>query len=151
MNIPTRTRHPRPVLDELRDVPLFGGCTDKELSRIDGLGVRVQVDAGAVLCRQGRIGKETFVVIDGEAVVTIGGVEVDRLGPGAFFGEMSLLDGAPRAAAVTAVTPIKLLVFNPLELGRLLEDAGIARQMLSTVSLRLRRADAVFAGPRPVS
>ena len=132
---------------ELRAVGLFRGCSDKELERIDSLGCRNEVDAGTVLCRQGRIGTQTFVVLRGEATVTIDGAEVARIVQGDFFGEMSVLDGGPRVGTVTASTPMTVLVLTPQELGSLLENAQVARRMLTTVSGRLRAADRGFTHP----
>jgi CRP-like cAMP-binding protein len=142
----TRVRHSPQFIEQLRGTTLFRGCTDRELARADELGSQVDVEAGRVLCRQGRVGSETFVIVAGEAAVSIGGVEVARIGPGGFFGEMSLLDGAPRTATVTALTPMMVIVFAPHELNSLLENPRIARQMLATLTVRLRRAN---AGIRP--
>jgi CRP/FNR family transcriptional regulator, cyclic AMP receptor protein len=137
----TRMGHPRPFIEELRTLALFGGCTDRELDHVDEIGVRTQVEAGQVLCRQGRIGRQAFVVVAGQASVSIDDVEVAQIGPGGFFGEMSVLDGAPRVGTVTALSTMTVLVFTPNELGRLLDYASISRQMLSTVSARLRSVE----------
>ena len=58
-----------------------------------------------MLCREGGTGRDCYVVIEGEAAVTIDGDDIDVVGPGGFFGEMALLDGGPRVATVTATTP----------------------------------------------
>ena len=128
-------------ISQLRAVALFRGCSDKELEHIDSLGCRNDVERGTVLCRQGRIGRQAFVVLDGEATVAIDGVDVATIGPGSFFGEMSVLDGAPRVGTVTASTSMTVLVFAPHELEALLSHGRIARRMLGTVTARLRQAD----------
>jgi CRP/FNR family cyclic AMP-dependent transcriptional regulator len=136
------TRRPSsPFIEQLRGVSLFAGCTDKELERIDRLGCPNEVEAGTVLCRQGSVGRQTFVILEGEATVTIGGADVAHLGPGSFFGEMSVLDGTPRVGTVTAKTRMALLVFTPQELAELLENARVVRRMLAAVSGRLRLAE----------
>ena len=134
-------RPPTRLIDQLRGVSLFASCTDKELERIDRLGCPNEVEPGAVLCRQGSVGRQTFVILEGEATVTIDGAEVAHLGPGSFFGEMSVLDGSPRVGTVTATTPMTLLVFTPQELAELLSNARVVRRMLATVSGRLRLAE----------
>ncbi len=141
----TSQRTPRPVLDSLRGIDLFSGCTDAELQAIDRLTIPDDVPAGVVLCREGRVGRQAFVIVSGEAILTIGGVEVARLGPGSFFGEMAILDRAPRVGTVTSATPMKVLVFNATELTSLVQLPRIARRMLTTVNARLRQADQSLA------
>lgn len=142
------TRHPSPVLDGLRAVRLFGGCTDKELEHIDRITTGQDVTAGTVLCRQGSFGRQTFVILAGQAEVTIDGVVIATLGPSSFFGELSVLDGDPRVATVTALTPMSLLVMSPRELEQLLADVpAVARRMLVAVGGRLRLADRALGRP----
>jgi CRP/FNR family cyclic AMP-dependent transcriptional regulator len=140
------TRHPRPAIEALRSVSLFAGCTDKELGRIDRLTCPADVAAGTVLCRQGCFGTQTFIVVSGQAIVSVDGTEIAQLGPGSFFGEMSVLDGNRRVATVTAFMPMSLLVLTARELDQLLLDVpSVARRMLAAVGGRLRLADRAFA------
>ena len=82
-----------------------------------------------MLCQEGKSGNECFVVIEGEAAVTIGGDEVTTIGPGGFFGEMALLDGGPRVATVTATTDMRLLSLSRGEFTTLLADVpSVSRQ-----------------------
>lgn len=134
----TRIRRTKSYIAQLREVDLFHGCSDKELEQIDRLACSEDVEPGTVLCRQGRIGRQAFVVLSGEATVAIDGVDVATIGPGSFFGEMSVLDGGPRVGTVTATTPMTVLIFAPQELRSLLENARVARSMLTTVAGRLR-------------
>jgi CRP/FNR family cyclic AMP-dependent transcriptional regulator len=144
--VPVTRRPPSSIIDQLRRVSLFAGCTGKELERIDRLGCPNEVEAGTVLCRQGSVGRQIFVILDGEATVTIDGADVAHLGSGSFFGEMSVLDGTPRVGTVTAKTRMALLVFTPQELAELLNNARVVRRMLATVSGRLRLADRSLGG-----
>ena len=133
------------AVDQLRDLGLFRGCTDKQLSRVDSLVCPQDVPAGAVLCRQGTLGSQTFIIVSGQAEVTIDGVRIATLGPGSFFGEMSVLDRGRRVATVTALTPMTLLVLSSQELELLLGDVPkVARHMLATMGSRLRQADLAF-------
>jgi voltage-gated potassium channel len=128
--------------DLLSQVELFRGCTKKELAAIASTTVAVDQPAGAVLCRQGSIGTQAFVVVDGKAVVSIDGIDVADVGPGSFFGEMALLDGGPRVATVTAATPMQLLVLSRPEFNRLILDVPkVARRMLEAVGTRLRQVE----------
>jgi CRP/FNR family cyclic AMP-dependent transcriptional regulator len=141
-----RTTRNRPTLSHLRDVELFRGCSERQLRHIDSLTCLDDAPAGTVLCRQGSFGRQTFVVVFGEAEVTIDGAVVATLGPGSFFGELSVLDGDPRVATVTARTPMTLLVFSSQEFEVLLADVPrVARKMLATMGSRLRRADQALA------
>jgi CRP-like cAMP-binding protein len=142
----TRNR-PRPY-EQLRGVSLFAGCTDKELQRIDRLGCTSRVAAGTVVCREGAVGRQSFVILDGEATVTIEGADVAHLGSGSFFGEMSVIDGTPRVATVTAATDITVLALTPQELRELMDMPKVVRRMLATLSGRLRLADRSLGGDK---
>jgi CRP-like cAMP-binding protein len=142
-------------LTELGSLTLFEGLARRELERICSLCTMLERPAGSVLCAEGRAGQEYFVVVDGEVAVTIKGTNVATLGPGSFFGELALLDGEPRSATVTAMTPVRFLVFDRAEFEALLDCAPrVARRMLATIGARLRHADrrvrAVTTEPRVV-
>jgi CRP/FNR family transcriptional regulator/CRP/FNR family cyclic AMP-dependent transcriptional regulator len=65
-----------------------------------------------------------------------------QLGPGAFFGEMSLLDGGPRSATVVAQTPLRLLVINRRNFYTLLaEFPDLTLNLLEVLSKRVRQAE----------
>lgn len=128
--------------DLLATVPMFRGCTRNELRSLDRATTRVDHGAGHVLCREGAVGRELVILLDGEAVVERGGVEIAVLGPGDFIGEMALLDGGPRTATVTARTAISTLVLLPQEFWQVIDDVPpIAHKLLTTLARRLRAAD----------
>jgi CRP/FNR family cyclic AMP-dependent transcriptional regulator len=134
-----RTRNTK--LQLLGAVPLFSGCTGRELSRIASLVDEIDVTGGRVLTTQGESGREFFVVCEGSARVSVNGRKVASLGPGAFFGEMSLLDLGPRTATVAAETDMRLLVLDSRSFSSLLEQAPtVARKILKTMAERLRAA-----------
>jgi CRP-like cAMP-binding protein len=129
----------------LRKVHLFSGCTDKQLGFIATQVEDVDVAAGKVLCRQGESGGDFFVVVSGTAKVERGGKTVDEVGPGAFFGEIALIDQGPRTATVSATSPMRLIVLGPAQFRDVLNaDPLMARQLLYAVTKRLRAA-----GPPP--
>jgi CRP/FNR family transcriptional regulator, cyclic AMP receptor protein len=140
--IPMLPRHDR-KLDHLAEIDLFHRCTRRQLHELSKLTTELDVDRGTVLCREGEIGRECFVVGRGEATVTIAGEHVATLGPGEFFGELALLDGERRVATVTAATDMGLVVLSRRDFETLLDTVPIvSRQILREVGHRLRVADA---------
>jgi len=122
---------------ELRALPLFAACTSHELAEIDDQGAEILVEAGEVLVLEGRPGRQTFIIVSGEAAVTVGGREIARLGAGDFFGEMAVLTHRPRSATVRATTAMRVLVLDPRELNNLLKVPCVSRAMLRGVADRL--------------
>ncbi len=109
----------------------------------------VKVEPGRVLVSEGSTGSEFFVIIDGSANVTRRGRKVATLGPGGAFGELALLDKAPRNATVTAQTPMEVVVLGQREFGGLIDEVpGFARKLLAGMARRLRELGRKI---RPVS
>ncbi|MBA2326166.1 MAG: cyclic nucleotide-binding domain-containing protein [Actinobacteria bacterium] len=129
-------------IDHLAQVPLFSACSKKDLQLVAKRAEDVKVDAGKQLVGEGATGTEFFVVIDGKASVTKRGQKVAELGPGGFFGELALLDKAPRNATVTAETPMELVVLGQREFAGLIDDVPeFAHKLLAGLARRLRQAD----------
>jgi CRP-like cAMP-binding protein len=127
------------VTAKLANVPIFSGCSKRELQLIARAAKEVNHKDGTVIAREGERGIGLFLILEGECRVTIGGRTKAKLGPGDFFGEVALLDGGPRTATVTATTPVKLVgitawVFR----GLLMEHPTIALKTLEGVAGRLR-------------
>jgi CRP-like cAMP-binding protein len=102
----------------------------------------MEFDEDATIVRQGEAGNAFYVVLDGSAEVRHNGTRVGRLGSGDYFGELALLDPAPRNADVIAAAPIVV--------GRLLADdfrsvlktvPAIRERLLVGLARRLRDAD----------
>lgn len=130
-------------LDHLAQVPLFTALSRRELKLIARRAEDVKVDAGAVLVSEGAAGHEFFVIIDGEARVTRHGKKVAALGPGAAFGELALLERAPRNATVVADTPMELVVLGQREFAGIIDEVpGFSRKLLAGMARRLRDSDA---------
>jgi CRP/FNR family transcriptional regulator, cyclic AMP receptor protein len=135
-------RRPDPYLESLGQLVVFKGCTRAELIALSRHTTPLPIRAGTVLCREGAPGRQAFIIVDGQAAVTLGGKEIARLGPGDPCGEMALLEQAPRTATVTALTPMEALVLSPSDFLSLLTDAPtVTRRLLVSLSHRLRRAD----------
>jgi CRP/FNR family transcriptional regulator, cyclic AMP receptor protein len=130
-------------LDHLAEVPLFSALSKKDLQLVARNAEDVKVDAGKVLVSEGSAGTEFFVIVDGKARVTRRGKKIAELGPGGFFGDLALLDRAPRNATVVAETPMEVLVLGQREFAALIDEVpGFAHKLLAGLARRLREADA---------
>jgi CRP-like cAMP-binding protein len=124
---------------KLGNVPIFSGCSKRELSVIARAAKEVSHRAGTVIAREGERGIGLFLILEGECSVSIGGRTRAKLGPGDFFGEVALLDGGPRTATVTALTPVRLVgITGWVFRGLLMEHPSIALKTLEAVAGRLR-------------
>lgn len=142
MNRSLLRRH-NPNVDRLSSLALFRYCRPEDLELVAAITTEVDVDAGHRFCVEGAEGTEAFVVVGGEAEVTIGGREVSTVAAGSFFGEMALLDGGLRVATVTARTPMRLLVLSRTEFRSLLDGSpATALALLERLAGRLRLAEA---------
>ena len=100
---------------EYRTMPLFAGCTARELRTLASVTTRVTFRAGKVLARQGECRREFGVIVDGVAAVDRDGLDVDELGRGDHFGESTVLRGLPSPATVVATSPITIDVVSQAE------------------------------------
>jgi CRP/FNR family transcriptional regulator, cyclic AMP receptor protein len=132
----------------LRGAPLFDGLSGADFVRLARVTEDIEVPPGKVLCREGDIGREFFVIIDGEAAVTRRGRHLVTQRAGDFFGAIALLENVPRTATVTARTPLRFFVLTGHSFRRLLDDApGIERKVLRALA---RRVVALSRDPRLV-
>jgi CRP-like cAMP-binding protein len=126
----------------LAQVPLFSGLSRRHLSRVAGAASHQHRIAGDTLVQAGTPGDAFYVVLDGEASVAVPDGAI-TLEPATFFGEMAILDGAPRSATVTARTDIVLLVLPRDRFLAVLEsEPTVALAILATLAGRLRAAQA---------
>lgn len=133
------------ILKALGTVKLFSACNKKELQSVARLCTLMTMAEGQVLTTEGTPGQECFVIAEGKANVTIGGQPVGTVGPGDCVGEMSLLDGGPRTATVTAASPISAYVMSSREFRSLLNlSPTITRKVATTLAQRLRALDAQY-------
>jgi CRP/FNR family transcriptional regulator, cyclic AMP receptor protein len=125
-------------IELLKGVPLFSGCSKTELRELARSTDEVDLREGYVLVREGRAGREFFVLVDGKVNVTRDGKKIADLGAGEWFGEIALLTKVPRTATVTTTSPVKALVLTDRAFRRLVETMpSIALKVLSRVSERL--------------
>lgn len=124
--------------ERLAEVPLFAGLDKKHLRQISSLATPIDVPEGKTLTREGDLGHEFIIVLDGEAEVRVGDELVATRGPGDYFGEIALVANRPRTATVTATTPMKLEVIGRREFQTMLSDnPTIAAELLGAVGDRL--------------
>jgi CRP-like cAMP-binding protein len=122
----------------LQDMPLLAGLGDDVIDRILGVSMELQCPAGQVLARADDPGAGMFVLEEGTVEVEARG-RTYELGPGEFFGELSLLvPESTRVARVRAKTPIRCIAINRIDFEELLEDEPrIALAMLPVIARRL--------------
>jgi CRP-like cAMP-binding protein len=119
-------------------VPLFAGLARRDLDAVERISSEEEVAPGEVLIHEGEPGRHFFVLLEGEAVVTRGGEVVNRLGPGDFFGEISLLSDRAATASVTTSRPGKVVVIAPADFRRLLEELPLMQmKIVQTLADRL--------------
>ncbi|MBK9375011.1 MAG: mechanosensitive ion channel family protein [Holophagales bacterium] len=140
--------------EALRNVETFQPLTDEQVSGLARHARLERYTAGEALVRQGEAGRSLFVVRAGDVRVerTDGAFTRDlaRLGPGSFFGEMSLLTGEPRSASVVALGEVEVVVVEKDAFSTLLHDDGhLARALSEALEERSRsqsRVEAPAAG-----
>jgi CRP-like cAMP-binding protein len=131
----------RDLADHLEDVTLFSKCTSRQRRTIARHAQIAELVEGVDLIKEGEPGDALFVILEGEAVVHQNGVELDRVGEGAYFGEMAILDGAPRSATVVATTDVKVAVIGIRMFRTMLREfPDMAEQLLIALAGELRSA-----------
>src|ERR671922_2373547 len=133
-------------VEALRSTPLFAGLSKKELTELARMTDDVTVEPGEVLCKEGELGREFFVIMDGEAEVTRKGRRLEQRGGGDFFGEITLIEDIPRTATVTAKTPVRLFVLTSRTFRPMLDDhPAIERKVLRALASVSYRSPATQA------
>lgn len=123
----------------LAGCPLFEGIGADGLAALAELATGVDFPAGHVIARQGEIGTGFFVIVEGAVRVVRDGKVVARLGPGEFFGELSVLDRMPRNATVAAEVPTSCLALASWDFEKvLLDQPALTLAILRGVASRLR-------------
>jgi CRP-like cAMP-binding protein len=139
-------------IELLKSVPLFAGCSKSELRELAMTADEIDLRDGHVLTKEGRPGREFFVLVDGTARVTQKGRKIADLGAGDWFGEIALLTDAPRTATVTATSPVDVLVITDRSFRRVVETMpSIALKVLASVGERLARDAKTSAASRNVA
>ena len=124
----------------LKRVPLFAECSKAELIEVAICAREREAAEGDRLTEEGRHGRDFFVLVEGAVAVRRGRKELADLGPGDWFGEMAILRYKPRAATVTATSPVRVLVISDRDFRRIVETTPrIALKVLRSVAQRLEQ------------
>jgi len=127
---------------ELTDVPLFEGCSERQLRNIASITRLVDAPPGTVVTRVGDPGNEFYLILDGTVRVDVPAGKSVALRPGEFFGEMSLLDGDLRSATVVTDTPVRFLVVDREHFSVFRREVpDFSQTLLITLSRRVRQAE----------
>jgi CRP-like cAMP-binding protein len=125
-------------VEALKRAPLFEGLSRKELVQLARVSEDLEVPPGKVLCKEGELGREFFVIVDGEVEVTTSGKRVATRTGGEFFGEIALLEETPRTATVTAKTPLRFFVLTRKDFRHLVnENRNVERKVLRALARRV--------------
>ena len=122
----------------LKGVPLFEGLSKKELGALARRADETIVRAGTDLCRQGELGQEFMILLDGTASVRKNNRKVAELGPGDMLGEISLITVHPRNATVQAISDVDVLVMHRRDFSSVMDEfPSLSNKVLKTVAARL--------------
>jgi CRP/FNR family transcriptional regulator, cyclic AMP receptor protein len=136
----SRTRRETAVA--LAGVPLFADLPKRHLQRLAREADELTFAPGEQIVREGSLGETVFVVMEGRAKVTRNGRRVGEVLPGDFFGELSAIDGGPRTASITAVTPVRVVRLFRRTLRKLLEDEPqLTVKILDGIVRRIRQVE----------
>ena len=125
--------------DLLRRVPLFNGLTEPSFEAVANLASEADYATGEALVRQGTPGESFIIIVTGRARVERDGKTLRELGPGDFLGEISIIDGSPRTATVTALDPIHAFVIQREGFLELIDRIPVFRlDVLSCLTQRIR-------------
>ena len=135
------------TIGKLQAVPLFSSCSRRQLKQIAARGWEHPYDPGQVLCEQGELADDFFVILDGVAEVRRGGRKIGSLGAGDYFGEIALLrtliERSRRTATVKAVTQMRCFLLGRSEFQKALYEEDIAVKILRAVVQRLDATSAL--------
>ena len=136
-----------PMVELLRKVDLFDGFTTKELEAVATLCKPAEFRDGQNIVTEGERSARLYVIIEGTAEARVRGAKVDEIGPGDYFGEIAVIDDEPRAATVTATSPVSTLTlanFNVKALLRASPDMGLKMLQKACARIRALESEPIF-------
>lgn len=129
--------------DTLAAVDIFAGLSRRQIKKLVGAGKEVRSGSGKALATEGLGALALHVILEGTAEVTRAGNSLGTLGPGDYFGEISMIDGKPRSATVTATSELRTFAIPHTQFADLMQrDAEMAWALLKRLCARLREAEA---------
>ncbi len=134
-------------LETLKNVPLFSGCSRKDLEKVAMAADEIEMKEGTLVVDQGETGREAFVILQGDVIIRRNGRKIASLGAGDVVGELSLLDHGPRTASAVCATDCTLLVIDQRRFIGVLEDVPtIAHKLMASLASRIRVMDRTYMG-----
>jgi len=131
------------IIPLLKKAPIFANTSDSSLKTMLKSAVEKTVESGKTLVEKGERGTGFYLILDGRAEVVSDGETLAKFGPGDFFGELAVIDGAPRTADVVAASDIKCIVVSQWAMRSIISThPEIALSMLEELARRLRATDA---------
>ena len=131
----------------LKEIELFSELNDKDLQEVATLAQIKKIPTDTTIFHEGDDADAVFVVVEGRVKIVTTSTDgkefiLSVLGAGQVFGEMGLLETAPRSASVITITEVELLVIKRADFDHLLTSSpGISRKLMAILSRRLRRAN----------
>ena len=133
----------------LKAVPLFGHMAKRELDLLVRQADHLRYPARHQVIKEGTPGEEFWLVIEGNLVVERGGTTVATLGPGDWFGELSVIDAGPRDATITSTTPVELMVIGRRQFwGALQGSPTLMKKVIIGLARRLHEMDGLDTAAR---
>lgn len=130
------------IIEMLAKTPLWAGLSDKDLKSVVKMSKERKYEPGETIVQKGRSGVGFYLVLEGSVEIKSDGRTLAKLGPGQFFGEMTVIDNQPRSADVVAVEPSKFLVLSAWSFNALLKtNPNISFNLLQEFVRRLRSTD----------
>ncbi len=127
----------------LAAVPLLSGLSGRQRRKLVDRSRVVDHREGREVATEGEGALALHLVLSGRATVSLRGQQARELGPGDHFGEISMIDGRPRSATVTATEPLQTLAVPHLAFADLVEgDPACATALMVGLCARLREAEA---------
>jgi CRP/FNR family cyclic AMP-dependent transcriptional regulator len=128
--------------ERLARLDLFSGLSRRQVKKLVERSKAIEHEAGRTIAAEGLGALAFHLILDGQAEVSVGGTTVRTLGPDEYFGEISIIDGKPRSATVTAVSPLRTLVISYQSFQALLDtEPAFARSLLMLLCARLREVE----------
>jgi CRP/FNR family cyclic AMP-dependent transcriptional regulator len=137
-----RLKRAAQIRDSLAEVPLFSTCSKRDLQIVARHMHVIELSGETVLIREGETGDAFYVLLEGDATVSQDERQIAVVHAGDHFGELALLDPAPRDATITARTDVVLGVLGARAFNAMVRDVpGMNAKLLRAMARRLRDAD----------
>jgi CRP-like cAMP-binding protein len=134
------------IVEMLEKTPLWSGLTKQDLRQVIKASKECNFESGHTVVSKGGPGDGFYLIFEGASEVRSDGKTLSKLGPGQFFGEMSILDNQPRSADVVTVEPSRILFLSALSFKTLIfANPKIALKMLQEFARRLRSTDRLLS------